>query len=79
MSRGEVGRRVDVELAVGPVDRDRVCRGAQQPAGALVSGALSDRFGRKPILIAAAANFLLENDLCTAYIRRLNGDMGRHF
>jgi sugar porter (SP) family MFS transporter len=50
-----------VANAVSPVGWAQSCALLGCLGGAVVSGALSDRFGRKPILIAAAANFVLSS------------------
>jgi MFS family permease len=47
--------------AISPVGWAQSCALLGCLFGALVSGWLSDRFGRKPILIAAAANFVLSS------------------
>lgn len=50
-----------VANAISPVGWAQSCALLGCLAGAMVSGGLSDRFGRKPILIAAAANFLISS------------------
>ena len=47
--------------AISPVGWAQSCALLGCLGGALISGGLSDRFGRKPILIAAAANFILSS------------------
>ncbi len=47
--------------AISPTGWAQSCALLGCLGGALMSGALSDRFGRKPILIAAAANFVLSS------------------
>jgi sugar porter (SP) family MFS transporter len=50
-----------VANALSPVGWAQSCALLGCLAGAIVSGGLSDRFGRKPILIAAAANFVISS------------------
>jgi sugar porter (SP) family MFS transporter len=47
--------------AISPVGWAQSCALVGCLVGALVSGTLSDRYGRKPVLIAAAANFVLSS------------------
>jgi len=47
--------------AISPVGWAQSCALLGCLGGALVSGALSDRFGRKPILIVAAFNFVMSS------------------
>lgn len=47
--------------AISPVGWAQSCALIGCLAGALVSGYTSDKFGRKPVLIASAANFLLSS------------------
>jgi len=47
--------------AISPTGWAQSCALLGCLAGALGSGALSDRFGRKPILLAAAANFVISS------------------
>ena len=47
--------------AISPTGWAQSCALLGCLGGALLSGALSDRFGRKPILIVAAANFVLSS------------------
>jgi len=50
-----------VANAISPVGWAQSCALLGCLGGAMVSGGLSDRFGRKPLLIAAAANFLISS------------------
>jgi len=50
-----------VANAVSPVGWAQSCALLGCLAGAIISGGLSDRFGRKPVLIAAAANFVISS------------------
>ena len=47
--------------AISPIGWAQSCALLGCLGGALISGALSDRFGRKPILVVAAANFVLSS------------------
>jgi MFS family permease len=71
--------------AISPVGWAQSCALLGCLGGALASGALSDRFGRKPILIVAAVNFAASSigiasaDTFSVFvIWRILGDLERH-
>jgi MFS family permease len=61
VSAGATYWQMVVANAVSPVGWAQSCALLGCLAGALVSGAVSDRFGRKPVLIASALNFVVSS------------------
>ncbi|MBN1939144.1 MAG: sugar porter family MFS transporter [Candidatus Aminicenantes bacterium] len=66
-----VGQRIWAN-ALSPVGWAQSCALLGCLAGALLAGTLSDRFGRKPVLIAAAANFVVSS-LGIAFVGTFGG------
>ena len=58
--------------ALSPVGWAQSCALLGCFAGALLAGTLSDRFGRKPVLVAAAANFIVSS-LGLAFVGTFSG------